>query len=241
MQINRRAFTLVELLVVIGIIAILVALLVPSLNRAVESGHRATCLNNLHSLGLAFQQYTASNDDQYPWCAGGFNGQKVDWIYWQSVRRPINGKLYGAIAQYLSASDAVMRCPSDDIASHKNVAGEPYPYSYTVNDLICGGKVYSPAAPNTFHSRQILNAGNKVLLVDEDSQTIDDGAWAPQNYSNGGTYTGRNAISNRHDRGIENSTDPKAGRGNVLFADGHGDFIDRWDATMPTLYNPLIP
>ena len=240
MHIRRRAFTLVELLVVIGIIAVLIAILIPMLNRAVETAHRATCLNNLHSIGLAFQQYTANNDDEYPWCAGGFNGQQPDWVYWQKSRRPVQGKLYGVIAQYLATSDSIMVCPSDDITSHMAYNPEPYPYSYTVNDLICGGKVYKAPPRNTYHSRQILNSANKILVVDEDGQSVDDGAWASQNYSNGGKYNGRNDLSNRHDRRIENSTDPTAGRGNVLFADGHGDFIERSEAILPESYDPTI-
>ena len=50
---TRKAFTLIELLVVIAIIAILMALLMPTLNRAKEQGRRAACLSNLKQLQLA--------------------------------------------------------------------------------------------------------------------------------------------------------------------------------------------
>ena len=61
---KRRGFTLVELLVVIAIIAILMAILLPALNRAREQGRRAVCLNNLKQLTLAWIMYADENDDR---------------------------------------------------------------------------------------------------------------------------------------------------------------------------------
>ncbi len=58
------AFTLIELLVVIAIIALLMAILIPSLNRAREQGKRAVCLNNLRELTLAWIMYADENSDR---------------------------------------------------------------------------------------------------------------------------------------------------------------------------------
>ena len=62
----RRAFTLVELRVVMGIIAILMGLLLPSLAKARRAGQIVQCSSNLRQLGIAFTFYAAAHRDVYP-------------------------------------------------------------------------------------------------------------------------------------------------------------------------------
>ncbi|HEY8665504.1 MAG TPA: type II secretion system protein [Tepidisphaeraceae bacterium] len=62
----RSAFTLVELLVVIGIIALLISMLLPVLNRVRETANRTACLSNLHQLALAYRMYAGQNREQIP-------------------------------------------------------------------------------------------------------------------------------------------------------------------------------
>src|SRR4051812_43156750 len=69
---NRaRGFTLVELLVVIGIIALLISILLPSLNKAREEEKRTACLSGLRQFGNILQIYSNSNNGRVPLGYGG--------------------------------------------------------------------------------------------------------------------------------------------------------------------------
>src|SRR5688572_17974656 len=74
---RRRAFTLVELLVVIGIIALLVSILLPSLNRAREAARRTQCLSNLRSIGQMVNMYANVNREQIPIGFSGGTSTKI--------------------------------------------------------------------------------------------------------------------------------------------------------------------
>lgn len=226
---KRKAFTLVELLVVIGIIAALVAILLPALSKAKESANRVKCGANLKQLGVAFQLYTTDYKGWFPACAAGVRPE--DWIYWQSDR-DINE---GVIVKYFGKkfNPGVYLCPSDDITSHLNYP-TGYNYSYTINYNITGYPHPAFETRKPVKITAIKQPANKILLIDESSNTIDDGAWAPQNYAT----DGKNLLSNRHDKRREQSTDKNFGRGNVLFSDFHYDFIERRLTLEPRFYLP---
>lgn len=65
-QSRPKGFTLIELLVVVAIIAVLIAILLPSLGKARETAKRAACGGNLHGLGQALMTYAQANGDQMP-------------------------------------------------------------------------------------------------------------------------------------------------------------------------------
>jgi prepilin-type N-terminal cleavage/methylation domain-containing protein/prepilin-type processing-associated H-X9-DG protein len=76
-RLRRRAFTLVELLVVIGIISILISILLPALNNAREQSRKTKCAAGLHNIGIAMNVYANENKRKLPAHAGPGN----NWLW----------------------------------------------------------------------------------------------------------------------------------------------------------------
>ena len=156
---RRRAFTLVELLVVIGIIALLVSILLPSLNRAREAARRTKCLSNLRSIGHLVTIYANQNKGLMPIGysddAGGAANAKYTVNYymarWNSsvdnIRYVGLGLLYPANIITASPEEGqVFYCPSvneDTVHAFKSTSNSGY--NPWIDDFVggsgTGGKV----------------------------------------------------------------------------------------------------
>ena len=107
-----RAFTLVELLVVIGIIALLIAMLLPGLNKAQEAARRANCLSNLRQVHTAFHLYALENKDAVPIGHRSASKQFNSMVYSATASRWV---LFGLLYQAKQVrTPEILFCPSEN-------------------------------------------------------------------------------------------------------------------------------
>jgi prepilin-type N-terminal cleavage/methylation domain-containing protein len=101
-----RAFTLIELLVVIAIIAILAALLLPTLARAKEQARRVQCLSNLRQIVVGFRVFSLDREGYFPWHTSQPDGGTYGTPAGECWRN------YLAVSNEL-VTPKILRCPSD--------------------------------------------------------------------------------------------------------------------------------
>ena len=138
-----RAFTLVELLVVIAIIAILAALLLPALTRAKEKAHQTSCINGVEQQTLAVLMYADDQGGKLPPTA--YNDPSGNEIDWPTLLDP-----------YLNYVEKIHLCPSDQ-KSQSN--------SYGLNELAFVDMT-DPGAPQPLTLVSFLSPSTSIMQGD---------------------------------------------------------------------------
>jgi prepilin-type N-terminal cleavage/methylation domain-containing protein/prepilin-type processing-associated H-X9-DG protein len=255
-----KAFTLVELLVVIGIIALLISILLPSLNKAREAANVTACLSNLRQIGQAMHSYSAQNKGIMPFHAergayfpaipGGFNGGR-------------GYNMFGILRSTEKLPDNLFRCPSEtrDFVINDNTFSMPfapgaeyddelnfYPMSYTALLIGYGDttrRIPWSISPNDAVAHNVGVLPMSRIRKPTTLMLVWDGPIPWLTMGNALQMTNYSAESGpafltttlfRHKGGVSRGP-------NSLFADGHAEARIDWHAIQyaPTLDTYTIP
>lgn len=236
-------FTLIELLVVMIIIAILAALLLPSLSASRDMAKKSACSANMQQLGLSLAMYMSDNEDHYPTTSWDFNGRVVwdDIISGYDGRPglPHNGALFADQESALLTRSIwgqeyakVYHCPDDTFQRMYGTSPDCYARSYSITNM-----VYFPGAG--YEAANYLgisgwNNGTWQRVTRKSSGLIR----ASETIVLGEIHSGGNLIGNGwKDEMIANGQNSQQLNGywahgrsaNYLIADGHVEAPDYYD------------
>jgi prepilin-type processing-associated H-X9-DG protein len=209
------AFTLVELLAVVAVIALLTALLLPALARAKASARSAACKSNLRQLGIALIIYT-HNNAHYP---------ARDYLD-TSISQLITYGWPAHLLAYMSSNTTVFRCPSTgpefDWPTNRSPRGYPFPFnidigtsrfSYGYNQWavapVSGYGLGAPPGSEIPESR-VVNPADMIALGDSDGNGFCDGDIEFHRITSTSGPKPTFPSGNRH-----------MGGANIVFCDGH--------------------
>jgi type II secretory pathway pseudopilin PulG len=195
----RAGFTLVEALVVAGVVGVLASVILPALSSAKGRGYGVVCLNNLRQLSLAWNLYAEDRDGYLPYNYGVSdtyatiaNGQLLNWannvMTWNLQGDNTNATLLakGGLGPYLSGVTSPFRCPSDrSVSAAQRAAGwSERARTYSMNAMMgyAGGfiknggvNINNPKFKQFMKLGEIPDPSGIFVFIEEHPQSINDG------------------------------------------------------------------
>ncbi len=184
---SRAAFTLIELVVVLGVIGVLAGLLLPAVSAARGRARTAACASNLRQFALALPLYAQDHADRLPPDADGrAEALGARWVEgWLGLPGPdCTNTLYlrqSLLAPYLGGAVGLWQCPASRGPVVLGTSRLPRVRTVSLNGFL-GSPVDSPAATTYRKLGEIIRPGPAQMLsfVDERVETINDGSFALQ-------------------------------------------------------------
>ena len=238
---GRSSFTLIELLVVIAIIALLMAILMPALQRVKKQAQEMVCCSNLREYGLAMRMYLDDNDSTFPYVNTWLFNDNPFGCEWHDARRNLNKRpeLAGPMWRYLKAAD-IHLCPffknvAKQVGNCVNACNGEYPidplYGYVMNAFLNGDiefmvpEKYQPVLERAKKESGVKRPADVYLFSEENTWKID--GLSNDIFNDNSLH----AIPAPHIDDCfatfhkTSSGDLDSGVANAVFVDGHVDYV----------------
>lgn len=110
---KHKAFTLIEMLVVVSLIALLIALLMPSLRNAKKDATLTKCMSNANLIGQALSAYTVENESRLPYVGNLYSNQQMGYVHYWTEYYPNASRVHGFQNWGLLSKAGLMHHQSD--------------------------------------------------------------------------------------------------------------------------------